>query len=144
MVYNAMKLFMEINPQLFDECSHEYNEQQNNAEEREKTRRDRWQLLMDQAENRKQGILPPPKPAAGPTVDMDNNGVRADEADSLTQDSQKRLNALKLQDETTTKDRRTNVPERQNSVSISELFVQPCCFLNQFIIHPLPIISFVR
>jgi hypothetical protein len=124
-----MKLFMEINPQLFDECSHEYNEQQNNAEEREKTRRDRWQLLTDQAENRKQGILPPPKLAAGPIAGLDNNGVRADEADSLTQDSQKRLNALKLQDETTTKDRRTNAPERQNSVSISELFVLSLLFL---------------
>ena len=32
MVYNAMKLFMEINPQLFDDCSHDYTEHQNNAE----------------------------------------------------------------------------------------------------------------
>ena len=38
MVYNAMKMFMEINPQLFDECSHEYNERMNSAEEREKAR----------------------------------------------------------------------------------------------------------
>jgi serine/threonine-protein phosphatase 2A regulatory subunit B' len=120
MVYNAMKLFMEINPQLFDDCSHEYNEHQNNAEEREKTRRDRWELLMEQAEKRKKGILPPLKPAASFAGGVDNDGVRGDETDPLTQDSQKRLNALKLQDEATTgKDRRTHNPDRQNSVSIS-------------------------
>jgi serine/threonine-protein phosphatase 2A regulatory subunit B' len=28
MVYNAMKLFMEVNPQLFDDCSHDYAESQ--------------------------------------------------------------------------------------------------------------------
>ncbi|KAJ5318067.1 hypothetical protein N7508_002575 [Penicillium antarcticum] len=61
MVYNAMKMFMEINPQLFDECSHEYTEHQNSADQREKTRTDRWDMIEQQAKDRKNGI-PPPHP----------------------------------------------------------------------------------
>src|SRR5580700_7031289 len=49
MVYNAMKLFMEINPQLFDDCSHDYTEHQNNAEAREKAREAKWKALAEQA-----------------------------------------------------------------------------------------------
>ncbi|KAL1850288.1 serine/threonine-protein phosphatase 2A 56 kDa regulatory subunit delta isoform [Paecilomyces lecythidis] len=112
MVYNAMKLFMEINPQLFDDCSHEYNEQQNSAEQREKARQDRWEQLAEQAKLRKQGLLPSPAKAPAPATDTT---PRTDDIDPITQDSQKRLNALKLQDEASPgKERR---PERQNSVS---------------------------
>ncbi|KHJ36469.1 putative serine threonine-protein phosphatase 2a [Erysiphe necator] len=49
MVYNAMKLFMEINPQLFDDCSLYYTEQQNNAEAREQARENKWRSLEEQA-----------------------------------------------------------------------------------------------
>lgn len=116
MVYNAMKLFMEINPQLFDDCSHEYNEQQNSAEEREKTRQQRWEQLAEQAKLRKQGLLPSPAKAPAPATDTT---PRTDDIDPITQDSQKRLNALKLQDESSPgKERRVREPERQNSVSI--------------------------
>jgi serine/threonine-protein phosphatase 2A regulatory subunit B' len=117
MVYNAMKLFMEINPQLFDDCSHEYNEHQNGADEREKTRRMRWDLVAEQAEKRKQGILPVP-PSTGNLVVADNAGSRADDVDPLTQDSQNRLHALKLQDDTgTVKEKGVRHSESQNSVS---------------------------
>ncbi|KAJ9303295.1 hypothetical protein DTO271G3_669 [Paecilomyces variotii] len=113
MVYNAMKLFMEINPQLFDDCSHEYNEQQNSAEEREKTRQQRWEQLAEQAKLRKQGLLPSPAKAPAPATDTT---PRTDDIDPITQDSQKRLNALKLQDESSPgKERRVREPERQNS-----------------------------
>ena len=50
MVYNAMKLFMEVNPQLFDECSHEYAEQQNNAEAVKAARQAKWDRLTRLAE----------------------------------------------------------------------------------------------
>ena len=43
MVYNAMKLFMEVNPQLFDDCSHDYAEQQNQVREKEQARSARWE-----------------------------------------------------------------------------------------------------
>ena len=87
MVYNAMKLFMEINPQLFDDCSHDYNEHQNSADQREEARKAKWDKLDEQAAKMKSGIgQPPPKPKS----DTD-----------ATQDSQQRLDALKLHDEST-------------------------------------------
>lgn len=58
MVYNAMKLFMEINPQLFDDCSHDYNEHQNNADSREEARKDKWSRLQLQADKMKSGLRP--------------------------------------------------------------------------------------
>jgi hypothetical protein len=116
MVYNAMKMFMEINPQLFDECSLEYNEQQSHSEQREKTRRNRWDQVADLAEKRKNGILPPAKPVSGSTATPGSGPARAEEIDPLAQENQKRLNALKLQDESNTgKERRA--PDKQNSQS---------------------------
>jgi serine/threonine-protein phosphatase 2A regulatory subunit B' len=53
MVYNAMKLFMEVNPQLFDECSHDYTEQQNNAEAVKANRQAKWDRLTQLAESMK-------------------------------------------------------------------------------------------
>lgn len=92
MVYNAMKMFMEINPQLFDECSHEYNERMNTAEQREQARQDRWAKIAEQAKDRKNGVAPPP-PTTGEIP------VQIDEVDELAQETQNRLNAMKLQDE---------------------------------------------
>ncbi|KAH8664154.1 protein phosphatase 2A regulatory B subunit [Xylariales sp. PMI_506] len=90
MVYNAMKLFMEINPQLFDDCSHEYTEQQNNAPAREALRERKWATIKDQAGTR-----------------HPSNGVA--EVDQ-SEDNQKRLDSLKLDS-----DRR----ERKSSVGSS-------------------------
>jgi serine/threonine-protein phosphatase 2A regulatory subunit B' len=62
MVYNAMKLFMEINPQLFDDCSHDYTEHQNNADAREQARADKWAALAEQAKaNTANGSARPPR-----------------------------------------------------------------------------------
>jgi len=104
MVYNAMKLFMEINPQLFDDCSHEYTEQQNNAASREAMRARKWEAIAEQANKRKDGATR-------------NGGMaRIDDVDA-TEDSQKRLNSLKLQDGDK-RDRRA-AHERQGSVGSS-------------------------
>ena len=77
-----MKLFMEINPQLFDDCSHDYNEHQNNADKREQARKDKWARLQAQADRMKQ-----PKS----TGELEN----VDPA----QESEKRLKEMKLHDE---------------------------------------------
>ena len=82
MVYNAMKLFMEINPQLFDDCSHDYNEHQNNADKREQARKDKWARLQSQADKMKEGL--------GPSVPVTSDP---------TQDNEQRLGGLKLHDE---------------------------------------------
>jgi serine/threonine-protein phosphatase 2A regulatory subunit B' len=112
MVYNAMKLFMEINPQLFDDCSHEYTEQQNGAAAREALRERKWAALEELASKRKSnGVSGNGSPAPKPTL-----MPRVEEADSVTEDNQKRLDSLKLQDGDR-RERRTH--ERQISVGSS-------------------------
>ncbi|KAJ5524139.1 hypothetical protein N7494_010789 [Penicillium frequentans] len=109
MVYNAMKMFMEINPQLFDECSHEYTEHQNSADQREKTRQDRWDLIEQQAKRQNGAPALPPAPNL-------NVPEPIDEVEAMTTDSQKRLNDLKLEESEVPKER----PAREgtpNSVS---------------------------
>ncbi|CZR69070.1 probable serine/threonine protein phosphatase 2A [Phialocephala subalpina] len=113
MVYNAMKLFMEINPQLFDDCSHDYTEHQNNAEARETARANKWKALEEQAKRGKtNGAV---RPAA--TSISSSRSKKVDELDPITEDNQKRLDSLKLQDG----DRRERRPthDRQNSVGSS-------------------------
>lgn len=116
MVYNAMKLFMEINPQLFDDCSHDYTEHQNNAEAREQAREDKWKALAEQAGRSKtNGAVPPAGPASPSRTKV--TPLRTDDVDPITEDNQKRLDSLKLQDG----DRRERRPahDRQNSVGSS-------------------------
>jgi serine/threonine-protein phosphatase 2A regulatory subunit B' len=97
MVYNAMKLFMEINPQLFDDCSHDYTETQNSAEQRQADRQARWDHIAEQAERTQNGLSVSTGRAARPKV---GSPMRIDEDDTSTHDSQKRLDALRLQDDT--------------------------------------------
>ncbi len=112
MVYNAMKLFMEINPQLFDDCSHEYTEHQNSAAEREATRERKWAALDEQAQSRRASISEDAgsAPAQKPQV----TGMPSVEEDPATEDSQKRLDSLRLQDQS---GRRPSLHERQGSTS---------------------------
>lgn len=124
MVYNAMKLFMEINPQLFDDCSHEYTEQQNSAASREALRQRKWAVIQDQA-NRRNGVNgngnanpAAAAPAGGALASAQwvaGTGLpRVDEADAA-EDNQKRLNSLNLQDGDRA-GRRPDLHDRQNSV----------------------------
>lgn len=92
MVYNAMKLFMEINPQLFDDCSQEYTEQQNSAPAREKQRERKWAAIQDLAAKRK----------------ANGDEAIAEENDG-TEDNQKRLDSLRLQDRPAMHERQTSV-----------------------------------
>jgi serine/threonine-protein phosphatase 2A regulatory subunit B' len=107
MVYNAMKLFMEVNPQLFDDCSHDYAESQNNADQRKQSRQDRWDKLAKLAEDRQNGKVPKPAPATSTAA----SPMRVDDSDPL---SQGRLENLRLQDDAT-RDRRPKEYERQGS-----------------------------
>ncbi|KJZ80425.1 hypothetical protein HIM_00275 [Hirsutella minnesotensis 3608] len=111
MVYNAMKLFMEINPQLFDDCSHEYTEQQNTAAEREALRERKWAALGERADqqrasNKNAAAMEAPPRAQATTL------ARVDEVDPMSEDNQKRLDSLKLQDPA---GRRASGHERQTS-----------------------------
>jgi serine/threonine-protein phosphatase 2A regulatory subunit B' len=99
MVYNAMKLFMEINPQLFDDCSHDYTELQSTADQRQQIRQSKWDRLAEQAKRKQNGQATIPQPSTNLRGTKITAPPRIDED---TQDSQKRLDALKLQDEANT------------------------------------------
>jgi len=115
MVYNAMKLFMEINPQLFDDCSHEYTEQQNSAASREALRERKWAAITEQANKRKANGTT--NVSGGPPVRSTPNPMpRLDEVQTA-EDNQKRLDSLKLQDGD--RSQRRPIHERQNSVGSS-------------------------
>ncbi|KAK3063836.1 serine/threonine-protein phosphatase 2A 56 kDa regulatory subunit delta isoform, partial [Teratosphaeriaceae sp. CCFEE 6253] len=122
MVYNAMKLFMEVNPQLFDECSHDYTEQQNNAASVKQTRQAKWDRLAQLAESMKAAnggggganggaVRPPADYGAG------RNGARvtspAAGAEPQQQDSSsRRMEQLRLQDD---RERRPKEYERHSN-----------------------------
>ncbi|KAK0383775.1 hypothetical protein NLU13_9686 [Sarocladium strictum] len=110
MVYNAMKLFMEINPQLFDDCSHDYTEQQNSAAAREAMREQKWAELGEKAKQRRasNGVVEASLKTSSTPLS------RVDEVDPVTEDNQKRLDSLKLQDAS---GRHRGAHERQNSSS---------------------------
>ncbi|KAI7204410.1 Serine/threonine-protein phosphatase 2A 56 kDa regulatory subunit delta, partial [Hortaea werneckii] len=114
MVYNAMKLFMEVNPQLFDECSHEYTEQQNNAEAVKQNRQAKWDRLAALAEQMKSGGGANGTTAGGtggivapavqrPSTSRGNSSVgsplREGDGDPLSQESSRRMEQLRLQDD---------------------------------------------
>lgn len=115
MVYNAMKLFMEVNPQLFDDCSHEYAEHQNNAEVRQQARSDKWAAIADLAKARQNGKVPPKLPATTTQGNKVSSPMRLDDTDPLSQESSRRLEALRLQDDSVPgRERRAKDYDRQN------------------------------
>ena len=118
MVYNAMKLFMEINPQLFDDCSHDYTELQSTADQRQQNRQSKWDKLAEQAKQMQNGRSNFQAPPKSSLVGKVAPPARIDEIDPITQDSQKRLDALKLQDDGNNgrEQRRARENETQNSV----------------------------
>lgn len=116
---------MEINPQLFDDCSHDYTEQQNTADERQQLRQSKWDQLAQQALSRRNNQAAVP-PATNIRSQKINAPARIDEVDPITQDNQKRLDALRLQDESSSgrDPRRT---ERQNQVRIHKVVIDASC-----------------
>lgn len=116
MVYNAMKLFMEVNPQLFDDCSHEYTESQNNAEQRAQARQARWDKIAEMAKGVQNGTVKPPLPTSSPHGSKVTSPLQTNDTDPLSQESQRRLEQLKLGDEgTSPTERRPKENERQAS-----------------------------
>lgn len=103
MVYNAMKLFMEVNPQLFDECSHEYTEQQNNAESIKANRQAKWDRLTQLAEQMKSanGTAPAVRPSTSRGGSRNAiSPLKEDGGDPLSQEGNaRRMEQLRIQDE---------------------------------------------
>ena len=118
MVYNAMKLFMEVNPQLFDECSHEYTEQQNNADAVKANRQAKWDRLAQLAESMKANgnHAPAVRPPTGSGYTSKGGSkvtspLKQDD-DPLSQESRERMERLRLQDD---RERRPKDYERHSN-----------------------------
>ncbi|KAJ3473882.1 hypothetical protein NLI96_g12775 [Meripilus lineatus] len=77
MVYNALKLFMEINPNLFDEAMHQYKERKLEEHQHAVDRYDEWNKLRAKAKENCKGKLPEgfdasaPAPPPPPPEDVD-------------------------------------------------------------------------
>ncbi|KAI9886979.1 MAG: Serine/threonine-protein phosphatase 2A 56 kDa regulatory subunit delta isoform [Watsoniomyces obsoletus] len=110
LVYNAMKLFMEIDHELFEECTRRYTEMQDSAEQRQRERQSRWDVLAEQARRARAAkattaATSPPASRAGASPTKRggpasaHSPLRPDDVDPITHDSQQRLDALRLQDE---------------------------------------------
>jgi len=89
MVYNAMKLFMEVNPGLFDDCSHEYTEQQNNADAVKAARQAKWDRLSQLAESMKTGTNGAATNGASARGNKVRSPMRTDDADPLAQGTER-------------------------------------------------------
>lgn len=101
MVYNAMKLFMEVNPQLFDDCSHEYTEAQQHLSEKQQSRQAKWDKIADLAKQRQNGRID--SSAALPVTTSSGSKVPApaklDDTDPMSPENARRLEALRIQDD---------------------------------------------
>ena len=51
LIYNALKLFMEMNQKLFDECTQQYKLEQKKEKEKAKKRLEAWKKLDELARN---------------------------------------------------------------------------------------------
>ncbi|GBE81997.1 Serine/threonine-protein phosphatase 2A 56 kDa regulatory subunit delta isoform [Sparassis crispa] len=77
MVYNALKLFMEINPDLFDDAMQQYKQRKLDERQHAVERYDEWQKLREQALNNCGGKVPEgfvdqePTPPPPPVEDVD-------------------------------------------------------------------------
>ncbi|KAL1959389.1 hypothetical protein VTO42DRAFT_2192 [Malbranchea cinnamomea] len=116
MVYNAMKMFMEINPQLFDECSHEYTERQNNKEALELSRKQKWEKLAQMAQSRKNSA----KSSSRSNDDEKSNSdkqTNSENIDPAATEAQERLRSLTLGDDAASSSKERLLRERdgQNS-----------------------------
>ncbi|CAI2162303.1 8558_t:CDS:10 [Funneliformis geosporum] len=66
-IYNALKLFMEINPALFDECTAQYKQSRQLEKKKMREREETWHRLERTAAHNSQG-LPLPYAIGGPLI----------------------------------------------------------------------------
>jgi len=84
-----MKLFMEINPALFDECSAEYAAHQEGAEARQAARLNRWKALEESAAKQRQKMPNHYHPGGSPMMIATNEDEeRITSFDKLSQGRQ--------------------------------------------------------
>merc|ERR1712062_147565 len=73
LIYNALKVFMEINQNLFDECTKQYKENKEQEAENVKKRRDAWDKVYVQAKKSELCKKPTYKAIINRVIEDDNN-----------------------------------------------------------------------
>jgi len=68
LAYNALKLLMDINPQLFEECTNHLKEQRMNEQAMQQAREERWRRLRDSAMENRDSTAPIPQSLLGEIV----------------------------------------------------------------------------
>lgn len=104
MVYNAMKLFMEINPTLFDECTSAYAADQESAPQRLTERESIWKMLEDKAATNRKPRASDQDSKTLSLTSQNQQVVRGGSPMQITDDngagdSQRQMDALNIQDE---------------------------------------------
>ncbi|KAI1319704.1 hypothetical protein EDD11_003398 [Mortierella claussenii] len=92
LIFNALKLFMDVTPKLFDECTNHYRQARQDDRKRLMDREDLWQRLEQQAANnyadlKAQGavLAPPPAPIASTEISMAPLASFDQDDDNLTE-----------------------------------------------------------
>ncbi|PUU77648.1 phosphatase 2A regulatory B subunit-domain-containing protein [Tuber borchii] len=104
MVYNAMKLFMEINPALFEECTGIYAADQESAPQRQQEREAVWKMLEDTAAKNKKsregsGANEDGKRLSSKSSQAARSGSPMQIAEDGADDSERKMIALNIHDE---------------------------------------------
>lgn len=85
LIFNALKVFSEMNRQLFDECSAKFNAEVQKEADLKRERKEKWekiqQLALMNPLSKKVGIVSPAAPAPMPTMVM-RRGVGKDKRPS--------------------------------------------------------------
>ncbi|RUO96059.1 protein phosphatase 2 regulatory subunit B, gamma isoform, isoform CRA_b, partial [Jimgerdemannia flammicorona] len=94
LVYNALKLFMDISPKLFDDCTNQYKQQRQLERKKQKDREDMWAKLEHKAAMNLQEMPTSPVenffsyrfPTGDDPVNANINGALSDEPDNIMDD----------------------------------------------------------
>ncbi|KZO95699.1 protein phosphatase 2A regulatory B subunit [Calocera viscosa TUFC12733] len=92
MIFNALKLFMDMNPEVFNECVQNYKRDRQIEYQHMQSRYENWQRLREMAIQNANGVLPknfekdfPEPPQPPPLDDSDIDDVTLDLAEGLQQ-----------------------------------------------------------
>lgn len=95
-----MKLFMEINPTLFDECTNEYTAIQEAAPQRLLERENVWKVLEEKAALKRRSLEAAKEKKGTTNIDSDvRAGSPMEITEDVSTDTKKQMDALRLQDE---------------------------------------------
>ncbi|XP_046877429.1 protein phosphatase 2, regulatory subunit B', gamma b isoform X2 [Hypomesus transpacificus] len=83
LIYNALKLFMEMNQKLFDDCTQQFRAEKNKEKAKWKEREDAWIKIEDLAKSNPQFLVFVDPSGLGSPVDMETDGPMLEDVNML-------------------------------------------------------------